>query len=137
MTTLTPQRGIGIWAMSLVAAGFGLLTIKEGGTILFGDQAARDAAGNYMPSVVWFNFLAGFAYLAAAVGLVRQRAWSARLALGIAATTGMMFLYFSLLAFSGIPYELRTVAAMTLRTTLWAGIAWVTSRQAVRGERTG
>ncbi len=136
MTTLTPQRGIGIWAMSLVAAGFGLLTIKEGGTILFGDQAARDAAGNYMPSVVWFNFLAGFAYLAAAVGLVRQRAWAARLALGIAATTGMMFLYFSLLAFSGIPYELRTVAAMTLRTTLWAGIAWVTSRQAVRRENT-
>jgi hypothetical protein len=37
--------------MSLVAAGFGLLTIKEGGTILFGDQeAARDAAGNYMVS---------------------------------------------------------------------------------------
>ena len=49
----------------------------------------------------------------------------------------MMFLYFTLLAFSGIPYELRTVAAMTLRTTLWAGIAWVTSHQAVRGERTG
>jgi hypothetical protein len=123
--------------MSLVAAGFGLLTIKEGGTILFGDQeAARDAAGNYMPSVVWFNFLAGFAYLAAAVGLARQRVWAARLALGIAATTGMMFVYFGLLALSGIPYELRTVAAMTLRTTLWAGIAWVASRQAARGERT-
>jgi len=137
MTTLTPQRSIGIWAMSLVAAAFGLLTIGEGGTILFSDQAAGYAAGHYMPRVIWFDFLAGFAYLAAAVGLVRQRAWAAGLALGIAATTGMMFLYFGLLAFSGVPCELRTVAAMTLRTTLWGGIAWVASRQAVRGARTG
>ncbi|MDP2368620.1 hypothetical protein [Rhodoferax sp.] len=138
MTTLTPQRGIGIgiWAMSLVAAGFGLATIKEGGTVLFGDQAARDAAGNYMLIVVWFNFLAGFAYLVAAVGLARQRAWAARLALGIATATGLMFCYFGMVALSGIPYELRTVAAMTLRTTLWVGIAWVAGRPARRSSAT-
>ena len=59
------QRGISIWAISLVAVGFGLLTIKEGGTILFGDEAARSAAGNYVPFVLWFNFAAGFAYVIA------------------------------------------------------------------------
>ena len=74
MTTSKQQRGFGIWAISLVAVGFGLLTIKEGGTILFGGDAARASAGNYVPFVLWFNFLAGFAYVVAGAGLwLRQR----------------------------------------------------------------
>ncbi len=31
--------------------------------------AARVAAGNFVPFVVWFNFLAGFVYVAAGVEL--------------------------------------------------------------------
>ena len=46
------KRDVSIWAISLVAVGFGLLAIKEGGTILFGGAAARAAAGNYMPFVL-------------------------------------------------------------------------------------
>ncbi len=55
------QRGFLIRAMSLIAVGFGLLTIKEGGAILFGGEAAQASAGNFVPFVLWFNFLAGFA----------------------------------------------------------------------------
>ncbi len=72
MNTHTQQRGIQTWAISLVAVAFGLLTIKEGGTILFGGEAARAAAGNYVPFVLWFNFLAGFAYVVAGIGLWLQ-----------------------------------------------------------------
>ena len=43
---------------------------------------------------------------------------------GIAAATALAFLAFGLLAVTGTPYEMRTVGAMTLRTTLWAAIAW-------------
>ncbi len=57
------QRGLRLGIISLVAIGFSLMTIKEGGTILFGDEVARAAAGNYVPFVLWFNFLAGFAYV--------------------------------------------------------------------------
>ena len=46
------QRGLWIRAISLLGVGFGLLTIKEGGTILFGDEVARAAAGNYVPFVL-------------------------------------------------------------------------------------
>lgn len=53
MTSSKHKRGFRIWAISLVAVGFGLLTIKEGGTILFGDAAAHAAAGNYVPLVHW------------------------------------------------------------------------------------
>jgi len=41
MSNSTPQRGFLIRAISLVAIGFGLLTIKEGGMTLSGDAAAR------------------------------------------------------------------------------------------------
>ena len=76
MTTNKQQRTLTIWVISLIALGFGLLTIKEGGKVIFGDDAARIAAGNYVPFVVWFNFLAGFAYVTAGVGLWLQQRWA-------------------------------------------------------------
>lgn len=115
---------LALYAIAAVALIFGLMTIVSGGKVLFGDDAARQAAGNYLPFIVWFNFLAGFAYVAAAAGLALGWAWAARLALLIAAATALAFLAFGLLAVTGTPYETRTVGAMTLRTTLWACIAW-------------
>jgi len=116
-------------AIAVFAIGFGLLTIKEGGLVVSGDEAARAAAGNYVPFVVWFNFLAGFAYVIAGAGLWARRRWAARLALLIAGATAATFAAFIALVAAGGAYELRTVAAMTLRTLAWAAIAWVAHRE--------
>jgi hypothetical protein len=121
---------LALYAIATVALVFGLATIFSGGQVLFGDEAARQAAGNYLPFVVWFNFLAGFAYVAAAAGLATRQAWAALLALVIAVATGLVFFYFGLFVLTGAPFEMRTVGAMTLRTALWAGIAWFAWRQA-------
>ena len=126
------QRGIWIWAISLVAVGFGLLTIKEGGTILFGNEAARVAAGNYVPFVLWFNFLAGFAYVIAGAGLWMQQRWAAWLAIAIAAVTALTFAAFSAHVYSGGAYEQRTVIAMSLRTLVWTAIMIVAWRRLLR-----
>lgn len=115
-------------AIGAIAMAFGLATIVSGGRVLFGGDAARAAAGDYLPFVVWFNFFAGFAYVAAGAGLATGQAWAARLALLIAAATAAAFLAFGLLALTGTPFEMRTVGAMTLRTALWAGIAWFAGR---------
>jgi uncharacterized membrane protein (DUF2068 family) len=123
MNTPIQQRGLEVWAISLVATGFGLLTIKEGGTILFGDQAARTAAGNYVPFVLWFNFMSGFAYVVAGVGLWLQRRWAAWLAVGVAAAIILAFAAFGIHINSGGAYEQRTVIAMSLRTLVWVVIA--------------
>ena len=121
------QRGIALWTVSLVAIGFGLLTIKEGGMTLAGDPAAVAAAGNYVPFVLWFNFAAGFAYVIAGAGLWLQQRWAMWLAVGIATATALMFAAFGThVAFGGL-YEKRTVIAMSLRTLVWmtiAAIAW-------------
>lgn len=110
-------------AVSLLAIGFGLLTIKEGGTILFGGASARAAAGNYVPFVLWFNFLAGFAYVIAGAGLWLRHRWALGLAFAIAAATALVFAAFGAHVYAGGAYEMRTVFAMSLRTLLWTAIA--------------
>ena len=121
----TADRKPSLWmrVISLIAIGFGLLTIKEGGMTLTGNAAAVTAAGNYVPFVLWFNFVAGFAYVIAGAGLWMQRRWAAWLAVAIAAATALAFAAFGLHAASGAAYEQRTVVAMTLRLLVWAAIA--------------
>lgn len=116
-----------IRVISLIAVAFGLLTIKEGGTILFGGQAAQISAGDYVPFVLWFNFLAGFAYVIAGIGLWLQYRWAAWLAIVIAVATAFVFAAFGVHIYTGGAYEMRTVIAMSLRTLVWmtiAAIAW-------------
>lgn len=132
MTPSKHKRGLRIWAISLVAVGFGLLTIKEGGTILFGDAVARTAAGNYVPFVLWFNFLAGFAYIASGVGLWLTQRWAVWLAVAIAAATAFTFAAFGVHVYAGGAFEPRTVIAMSLRTLVWVTIAAIAWRRLLR-----
>ncbi len=125
--TINRFRSLFIRTVSVVAIGFGLLTIKEGGAVLFGSGAARDAAGNYVPFVLWFNFLTGFVYIIAGVGLWLQRHWSMWLATVIAAATASVFIAFGAHVYTGGEYEMRTVIAMSMRTLVWiviSVIAW-------------
>ena len=126
-----PRRGFWLWAISLLAVAFGLLTIRQGGTVLFGGQAARAAAGAYVPFVVWFNFAAGFGYVIAGAGLWLQRRWALWLAIVIALATGIVFAAFGAHVYSGGEYKQVTVYAMTLRTALWLVIALVVSRRGI------
>jgi hypothetical protein len=63
--------------MALLAVAFGLLTLKEGGSVLFGSDVARAAAGACVPFVLWFNFGAGFAYVVAGLGMGLRQRWAA------------------------------------------------------------
>lgn len=113
---------------SIIAVLFGLLTIQEGGAVIFGSETARRAAGQYVPFVVWFNFLAGFAYVIAGIGLWLQQRWATAVAVAIAASTLLVFVAFGLHVAGGGAYELRTVVAMSLRSAVWIAIAFVAYR---------
>ena len=115
-------------ALAVVALAFGVATVLSGGRVLFGGEAARAAAGDYVAFVVWFNFLAGFAYIAAGLGLAFRQAWASGLALAIALATGAVFLVFGVTVLTGTAFEARTVGAMSLRLTVWAAIAWAARR---------
>lgn len=114
--------------LALLALAFGVLTIRAGGSVLFGGEAAQRAAGAYVPFVLWFNFCAGFVYLAASVGLWLQRRWAVALALGIAVATMLVFTAFGVFVLQGGPFEWRTVVAMSVRSLFWAVLAWIAYR---------
>jgi hypothetical protein len=117
-----PRRGL--VALGVVSVIFGAATLKEGGSVLFVDGASRHAAGHYVPFVVWFNFLAAFAYVAAGIGIARGRPWAARLALGLGGTTALVFALFGAYVLMGGSYEPRTLGAMAIRTLFWMLVGW-------------
>jgi hypothetical protein len=110
-------------AIAAVAILFGLATVVSGGNALFGGEAAKLAAGNAVGFVLWFNFFAGFAYVAAGAGLAMRKRWGAWLAVGVALATAAVFAAFGLHVLGGGAYEMRTVGAMTLRSVVWIAIA--------------
>ncbi|MEO8546300.1 MAG: hypothetical protein ABI434_22125 [Burkholderiaceae bacterium] len=128
MTSSTQARGLSVWAISAISVVFGLLTIKEGGAVVAGNEAALTAAGNYIPFIVWFNFVAGFAYVAAGVGLWMQRRWAVGLTIAIAVATALVSAALGFMILSGTAFEQRTVFAMGLRTVVWAVIATIAWR---------
>ena len=123
------DRSITIWVISVVAILFGLLTIKSGGSVIFVDGPDRLAAGNYMPFVVWFNFLAGFIYLVAGAGLWLREQWAIRLSMFIAVATLVVCGAGGIAVLIGQAYEMRTVVAMSLRTFIWSVISLIAYRK--------
>ena len=113
------------WAIFLgIFVGiFGLLTLKSGGEVLFLDGAAREAAGDFVPFVVWFNFLDGFVYILVAIGLVLWRPWLFPWSVCVVALTVVVSIAFGVHIVAGGAYEVRTVGAMIFRSLVWFGVA--------------
>ena len=104
-----------------VAVVFGLATVISGGRALFGGADM----GAVVPVVLWFNFMTGFAYLLAGIGLWRGTAWAPALSIGIATATAMVLAFFLWHVWRGGAYESRTMAAMILRLGIWVAISSV------------
>jgi hypothetical protein len=132
MKSIKSDRSIGIWIITVTAVVFGLLTIKSGGSVLFVDGIFREEAGNYVPFVVWFNFLAGFVYLIAGGGLWMQKHWAVWISIFIVAATLVVFAILGIRILKGGMYEVRTIVAMSLRTVVWALIAMFAYRKIIR-----
>ena len=90
-----------------VAVAFGLLTILSGGRALLGGPAAQAAAGNAVPFVLWFNFLSGFFYVLAGVGIALGRLWAAKLSIALAVAIAAVFALFGLHVLQGGAFEMR------------------------------
>jgi hypothetical protein len=118
MVRITKSRVLG-----LIAISFGVLTVLSGGTALFGGPEASVAVGNVVPFVLWFNFMAGFAYLAAGVAILAEHRTAKPLSVTIALATMAVFTAFLMHVAFGGAYELRTLLAMLVRISVWLGIA--------------
>ncbi len=116
--------------VTLFAFVFGALTLFSGGSVLFADGQARVDAGNYVPFILWFNFIAGFFYIAASVGIFNWQKWGLNLAILIFIATIIASIALAGYIATGGSFEMRTVIAMALRSVVWltiavaAGTAW-------------
>ncbi len=117
------KRPAWVWITAIIAMIFGMMTIKSGGSVLFIDGEARHAAGNYVNFVLWFNFSAGFFYIATGIGIWLEKVWAPVAAIIIAVLTLLIFGAFGVHVLNGGEYEQRTVIAMILRSSVWAAIA--------------
>jgi hypothetical protein len=127
---MKPARSVRI--LAVIGIAFGVLTIASGARALFGDAAARAAVGNAVPYVLWFNFLAGFVYVAAGIGLWRTQRWAVALAAMLAVATAAIATAFGLHVLEGGAYEMRTVGALALRFGFWAIVGVVAWRNLAR-----
>lgn len=115
-------------SLAVIAVVFGGLTVFSGARALFGDAAARAAVGNAVGFVLWFNFLAGFAYVSTGLGLWLGRPWARDLAMALAVATALVAAGLGAHVLGGGAFEMRTVGALALRLLFWAAVALVARR---------
>jgi len=117
--------------LAVLAIVFGVLTLFSGGRALFGGAQAQAAVGNVVGFVLWFNFLAGFAYVLTGAGLWQGRLWAVAAAGLLALATSLVALAFGLHVMTGGVYEMRTVGALSTRLAFWT-LVFAMARRAVK-----
>ena len=122
MVESKPLRPRWAIAAALIAVVFGIVTIFVGGKTLISTEE-RAAAGSIVPFVLWFNFIAGLAYVIAGFGLFMWKRWAGQLSAAIAIGTVVVFIAFGIYVLMGGAFEARTVGAMIIRSAIWIVIA--------------
>ncbi|MFZ1813016.1 MAG: hypothetical protein WBO55_00485 [Rhizobiaceae bacterium] len=122
-------------ALGLAGIGFGLMSVLAGGSVVLSDGTARELAGEIIPAVVWFNFLTGPVYVLAGVAILLDhptaRMMSALLSAAILGVSAHLLWQIVI----GTAFEMRTVAAMSLRLIFWTGAAVLLIRHAGHARR--
>ena len=114
--------------VALLVMVFGVVTVVSGGSVLFGTDAVREMAGRFVPFVVWFNFCAGFFYIAVGLAIWLGHRWALGLSVAIVVATALVATVFGILVIKGGAYEMRTAGALALRLWLWVAIALIVLR---------
>ena len=102
---------------------FALLTLFLSGSVIFDLFGIRAKEGNYVPLVVWANFISSILYLAAAFGLFKMKKWSVWLLVISVVILVAAFIGLKLHISEGGLYEVKTVNAMIFRIGLTALLA--------------
>ena len=107
---------------------FGAVTVFMSSSVLFDWFGIRAKEGNYVPGIVWANFVCGILYLVAAYGIFHHQIW-ARFPLTIALII-LILAYIGLFIHinNGGLYETKTIGAMAFRIGVTAIFLFITSK---------
>ncbi len=101
---------------AIPAVIIGLLSIKEGGSVLLG---LSTKAYPVLPWLVWYNVVMGFVSVIAGAGLWMQRRWGSVFTAMILLCHGIVFLSLMALVMLGKTVARISVMAMLIRTAIW------------------
>lgn len=111
------------YIIAAIVAAFGLLTIFLSGSVIFDLFGIRAKEGNYVPLVVWANFISSIIYLLASYGLFKKKKWPVWLLTISALILVAAFIGLKIHINDGGLYESKTVNAMLFRIGLSVLIA--------------
>jgi len=123
--------------MAVAAIVFGGVTILTGSRALFGSLETRADFGNTVSFVLRFNFLAGFVYIVAGVGLLLRRRWAVYTSLFVSVSTILVFVAFGVHVIGGGAFERRTIVALTIRSLFWVAVTILSIRAMKRTQDVG
>ncbi len=105
---------------------FGGVTLFMSSSVLFDWFGIRAKEGNFVPLVVWANFLCGILYLITAFGILRNQTWAKiplLISLGILILANIaLFIHIN----NGGLYETKTIGAMAFRIGVTAIFLFIT-----------
>ncbi len=103
------------YAAAIVLLAFAAVTLFMSSSVIFDWFGIREKEGNYVPFIVFVNFIAGFFYLMAVIGFLKSKKWTFWILMGT--STILFFALMALLAHisRGGDYEIKTVGAMGFR----------------------
>lgn len=104
---------------ALLAIIPGLLSIKEGGSVLLG-LVTKDYT--ILSWLVWYNVVLGFISVIIGIGLWRVHKGSIRLAITILSLHGLVLIFLIILFAFKVPMSLISIIAMLFRASVWIAI---------------
>lgn len=116
------------YVLASVLLLFGALTLFLSTSVIFDLFGVRAREGHYVLVVVWANFFASILYVLAAVGVIAQRRWPAKVLLVAVVVLVGAAVVFAWHVYSGGLYEQKTIGALAFRTLLTGAFFLVAAR---------
>ena len=106
------------YVVAIVLIAFASVTVFMSSSVIFDWFGIREKEGDYVPFIVWTNFIAGFLYLISAYGFLKAKKWTFWVLIGTAIFLVTALIILGLYIDAGGIFELKTVGAMGFRITL-------------------
>ena len=94
---------------------FGAVTLFMSSSVLFDWFGIREKEGNFVPLIVWANWLCGFLYLMAAFALWKNKLWAVKPLIISLIILAIAFIGLFIHITGGGLYETKTLGAMVFR----------------------
>lgn len=105
---------------------FGAVTLFMSSSVLFDWFGIREKEGNFVPLIVWANWLCGFLYLMAAFALWKNKLWAQKPLIISLIILAVAFIGLFIHITGGGLYETKTLGAMVFRLGITGIFSYLT-----------